>query len=42
MSDIEQTLSIIKPDAVERNLENEIKNMFKNKGFKILKEKNSN
>tara|TARA_B100000073_G_scaffold116665_1_gene94317 strand:+ start:666 stop:1076 length:411 start_codon:yes stop_codon:yes gene_type:complete len=39
MSDIEQTLSIIKPDAVERNLENEIKNMFKNKGFKILKEK---
>ena len=39
MSDIEQTLSIIKPDAVERNLENEIKNMFKNKGFKILKKK---
>ena len=39
MSDIEQTLSIIKPDAVERNLENEIKNMFKNKDFKILKEK---
>ena len=39
MSNIEQTLSIIKPDAVERNLENEIKNMFKNKGFKILKEK---
>ncbi len=39
MSDIEQTLSIIKPDAVERNLENEIKNMFKNKNFKILKEK---
>ena len=35
----EQTLSIIKPDAVERNLENEIKEMFKNKGFKILKEK---
>ena len=39
MSNIEQTLSIIKPDAVERNLENEIKEMFKNKGFKILKEK---
>tara|TARA_B100001057_G_scaffold382079_1_gene388059 strand:+ start:9625 stop:10035 length:411 start_codon:yes stop_codon:yes gene_type:complete len=39
MSNIEQTLSIIKPDAVERNLENEIKNMFLNKGFKIIKEK---
>ena len=39
MSNVEQTLSIIKPDAVERNLENEIKNMFKNKGFSILKEK---
>jgi nucleoside-diphosphate kinase len=39
MSNIEQTLSIIKPDAVERNLENEIKEMFKSKGFKILKEK---
>ena len=39
MSSIEQTLSIIKPDAVERNLENEIKNIFKNKGFDIVKEK---
>ena len=39
MSNIEQTLSIIKPDAVERNLENEIKQMFKHKGFLILKEK---
>ena len=39
MSNLEQTLSIIKPDAVERGLENEIKEMFKNKGFKILKEK---
>ncbi len=39
MSDIEQTLSIIKPDAVERNLDNEIKKMFKNKGFNIHKEK---
>ena len=39
MSNIEQTLSIIKPDAVERNLENEIKEMFKSKGFLILKEK---
>ncbi|SMF72437.1 nucleoside-diphosphate kinase [Candidatus Pelagibacter sp. HIMB1321] len=39
MSNIEQTLSIIKPDAVERNLDSEIKEMFKNKGFKIIKEK---
>jgi nucleoside-diphosphate kinase len=39
MSNLEQTLSIIKPDAVERNLDNEIKEMFKNKGFKIVKEK---
>tara|TARA_Y100001970_G_scaffold294000_1_gene445667 strand:+ start:3677 stop:4087 length:411 start_codon:yes stop_codon:yes gene_type:complete len=39
MSNIEQTLSIIKPDAVERNLENEIKEMFKLKGFKIIREK---
>ena len=39
MSNIEQTLSIIKPDAVERNLENEIKEMFKLKGFNIVREK---
>ena len=39
MSSIEQTLSIIKPDAVERNLDNEIKDIFKNNGFKIVKEK---
>ena len=39
MSNIEQTLSIIKPDAVERNLDNEIKEMFKTKGFKIVQEK---
>ena len=39
MSNLEQTLSIIKPDAVERNLENEIKEMFKKNGFTILKEK---
>ena len=39
MSNIEQTLSIIKPDAVERNLDNEIKDIFKSNGFKILKEK---
>ena len=39
MSNLEQTLSIIKPDAVERNLENEIKEMFKNNSFSIIKEK---
>ena len=39
MSNTEQTLSIIKPDAVERNLDREIKEIFKNKGFTILKEK---
>ena len=39
MSNIEKTLSIIKPDAVERNLENEIKEMFKSNGFKIANEK---
>ena len=39
MSNVEQTLSIIKPDAVERNLDNEIKQLFINKGFKIVKEK---
>ena len=39
MSNMEQTLSIIKPDAVERNLDNEIKEMFKNKGFNIVKDK---
>ena len=39
MSNLEQTLSIIKPDAVERNLEAEIKEMFQDKGFKIVKDK---
>ena len=39
MSNLEQTLSIIKPDAVERNLIEEIKQEFKNRGFNILKEK---
>ena len=39
MSSLEQTLSIIKPDAVERNLENEIKNIFLGSGFKIIKDK---
>ena len=36
---IEQTLSIIKPDAVERNLENKIKDFFKEKNLTILKSK---
>jgi len=36
---IEQTLSIIKPDAVERNLENKIKFFFEEKNLKILKSK---
>ena len=39
MSNIENTLSIIKPDAVERNLTEEIKAIFVNSGFRILKEK---
>ena len=39
MSNIEQTLSIIKPDAVERNLENEIKNFFEKNNLKIAKSK---
>ena len=39
MSNTERTLSIIKLDAVERKLDNEIKDMFKNSGFTIVKEK---
>ena len=39
MSNTEQTLSIIKPDAVERNLDSAIKEMFTDKGFKIVKDK---
>ena len=39
MNKLEQTLSIIKPDAVERNLDNEIKEIFKNNGFRIINEK---
>ena len=39
MNNIEQTLSIIKPDAVERNLESQIKEMFLNNGFTIVQEK---
>ena len=39
MSNIQKTLSIIKPDAVERNLQDQIKEEFRNKGFEIIKEK---
>ena len=39
MSNIEQTLSIIKPDAVERNLQEEIKSEFKRNDFIIVKDK---
>ena len=39
MSNIEQTLSIIKPDAVERNLESQIKEIFIRNGFRIIEEK---
>ena len=39
MSNIEQTLSIIKPDAMERSLDGEIKLIFEKSGFKITKEK---
>ena len=39
MSNVEQTLSIIKPDAVERNLQDQIKQEFINKGFEVIKEK---
>ena len=39
MSNLEQTLSIIKPDAVERNLQDEIKKNFIENNFIIKKEK---
>ena len=39
MSSLQQTLSIIKPDAVERNLENKIKSFFIEKNLKVLKSK---
>ena len=39
MSNVVQTLSIIKPDAVERNLDDQIKDIFLNNGFKIVQEK---
>jgi len=36
---IEQTLSIIKPDAVERNLDNKVKSFFEKNNLKIVKSK---
>jgi nucleoside-diphosphate kinase len=39
MSNIEKTLSIVKPDAVERNLTEDIKNIFIKNDLKILKSK---
>ena len=39
MSNLEKTLSIIKPDAVERNLENKIKDFIERKNLKIIKSK---
>ena len=39
MSNTEQTISIIKPDAVERNLQDEIKKKFIENGFSIKDEK---
>ena len=39
MNNLEQTLSIIKPDAVERNLENKIKSFFVENNLKVLKSK---
>ena len=39
MSNLERTLSIIKPDAVSRSLDNEIKEIFKSRGFLVIKEK---
>jgi len=39
MDSLEQTLSIVKPDAVERNLENKIKSLFMENNLKVLKSK---
>ena len=39
MSSLEQTLSIIKPDAVKRNLDGEIKSFFEKNNLKIIKSK---
>ena len=39
MSSLEQTLSIIKPDAVERNLEDKIRIFFEKNNLKIVNSK---
>ena len=39
MNNVEQTLSIIKPDAVERNLIDEIKSIFKDNNLQIKNDK---
>ena len=39
MNNLEQTLSIIKPDAVERNLDSKIKRFFEKNNLKIVKSK---
>jgi nucleoside-diphosphate kinase len=39
MSNVEQTLSIIKPDAVERNLGDKIKAIFEKNNLKIVNSK---
>ncbi len=39
MSNLEKTLSIIKPDAVERNLSEEIKSIFSKNSLKVLDSK---
>ncbi len=39
MSNLEQTLSIIKPDAVERNLQEQIQKNFTENGFNIKDQK---
>ena len=36
---LEKTLSIIKPDAVQRNLEDKIEGIFIDQGFKIVEKK---
>ena len=39
MSNTEQTLSIIKPDAIERNLSDKIKSIFSRNNLKIIETK---
>ena len=42
MNNVERTLSIIKPDAVERNLTENIKKFFKNNLKNSSRKENSN